>query len=136
MTADPDADFDRFASAFVRAYWSTIKDGTFLMPPDEPVEESLDDLLSSVSYAVEPSNHGNRQFRMTGDAGDWWRFGFDCRGGVWELTSAAARSDKTNSPHDLLDEVYAPHFRPFLDHVTNHANDRSEQGAAGQPATP
>ena len=128
MSADPNEDFERFASAFVRAYWSTIKDGTFSMPPDEPVEESLDDLLSAISYTVERSNHGKRQFLMTGEAGDWWRFGFASRGGVWELTSASARSDKKNSPHDLLGEVYAPHFRPFLEHVANLANNGSEQG--------
>lgn len=74
MNANSNADFERFASSFVRAYWSTIKDGTFSMPPNEPVEETLEELLSAVSFEIEPINQGRYEFRMTGEAGDWWAF--------------------------------------------------------------
>ncbi len=126
MFANPDADFERFAAGLVRSYWSTVKSEAFSMPPNEPVEESLDELLSSVSYKIEQCIDGNFQLLMTGEAGDWWRFGFTRRGRAWEMTSASAKSDNTNSPHDLMNGVYAPHFRPFLRHVTDQANDGSE----------
>ena len=128
MSAKSDADFKRFASAFVCAYWSTVKGGTFSMPPDEAVEETLEDLLSAVSFEIEPTNQGCHQFRMTGEAGDWWRFRFDGQPGSWRLVGASARSEKKNSPHDLLGDVYATHFRPFLEHVATQANKHSEQG--------
>jgi hypothetical protein len=127
MSADSNADFERFASFFVRAYWSTIKDGTFSMPPNDPVEGTLEELLSAVSFEIEPKNQGHHQLRMTGEVGDWWKFGFGGQRGTWKLTSASARSDKKNSPHDLLGEVFAQHFRPFLEHVAAQANKHSEQ---------
>jgi hypothetical protein len=128
MKANSNADFERFASSFVRAYWSTIKEGTFSMPPNEPVEETLEELLSAVSFEIEPINQGSHEFRMTGEAGDWWAFGFNRQRGTWKIMSASARSDKKNSPHDLFDEGYAPHFRPFLEHVAAQANKHSESG--------
>jgi hypothetical protein len=133
MHADLDAAFDQFASTFVREYWTVIKDGTFSMPPDEPVEESVEELIAAVSYAAEGNGARNRQeqrytFRMTGEMGDWWMFGFECRSGAWNLLSASASSDKKNSPHDLLDSVFESYFRPLLEHVTTQANKASEQG--------
>lgn len=98
------------------------------MPPDEPFEESLKELLSSISFANETGGGGRHQFLMTGEAGDWWRFGFDYQSGDWRLASAAARSEKKSSPHDLLSGVYASHFRPFLEHVAAQANKHSERG--------
>lgn len=126
MNADSDAGFERFASSFVRSYWRTVKDGVFPMPPDEPVEETLEELLASISFAIEPAKQGRRHFRMTAEAGDWWEFGFDFQRGAWKLARASARSETKNSPHNLLGEVYAPHFRPFLEHVANMANNHSE----------
>ena len=133
MSAGSDTDFEKFASSFVHWYWSTTKDGMFSMPPDEPVEESLEELLSSVSYTVETGDGKWHRILMTGEAGDWWRFGFDYRNRTWMLSRASARSDKKNSPHDLLGDVYASYFRPFLEHVAAQANRHSEQGAAPNP---
>ena len=71
MSAGSDTDFEKFASSFVHWYWSMIKDGMFSMPPDEPVEESLEQLLSSVSYTVETADDKWHRILMTGEAGDW-----------------------------------------------------------------
>jgi len=128
MKADLETNFEQFVAAFVHAYWSTIKNGDFPMPPDEPVDESLEELLSSVSFTIESGNGLDHKFRMTGEAGDWWRFGFYCQNENWKLVRASARSEKKHSPHDLLDQVYAPHFRPFLEHVTDQANNSSNPG--------
>lgn len=102
------------------------------MPPNEPVEESIEELIDAVSFAT--GRLGNRipkrqgyTLKMTGEMGDWWTFGFVHRGGAWNLQSASARSEKKNSPHDLLDAVYEPYFRPLLEHATAQANKASEQ---------
>ena len=130
MNPDLDTAFEHFASAFVDAYWSAVKDGTFSMPPNEPVEESLEELLSAISYTI---GRKGKEFtlRMTTEMGDWWMFGFSHCNGVWKLMSASARSDKRNSPHDLLGAVYESYFRPMLEHATTKANKDSEQVSGG-----
>src|SRR5436309_2660435 len=50
--------FESFSSAFVRAYWQTVKGGKFSMPPDEPVEETVEELVSSVSRETERVQSG------------------------------------------------------------------------------
>ncbi|MDB4669789.1 hypothetical protein OAF33_01970 [bacterium] len=125
--------FEQFASAFVHAYWSTVKDRTFPMPPDEPVEESLEEILSAVKYSTKRKRSLTKrqreyEIRMKGEMGAWWHFGFRHEAGAWRLVYAKANSYKKFSPHDLLDSVYGPHFRPFLNHVTSEANRNSEQG--------
>ena len=122
MTAKQHLNFDQFASRFIHHYWSTIKDGIFSMPPNEPVIESLEELLSEVTHrtdfkAAKPIIH------MTRKMGDWWEFGFHLDKGKWEIQTASARSEKPRFPHDLLDCVYAPYFKPLLDHVTAQANN-------------
>jgi len=136
MNPDLDTAFKRFASAFVDAYWRAVKDGTFSMPPNEPVEESLEELLSAVSYTTElkgARNQARKEYmlRMTGEMGDWWIFGFSRCGKAWKLVSASARSDNKNSSHDLLGVVYESYFRPLLEHSTTSANKDSEQVSGG-----
>jgi hypothetical protein len=64
-------------------------------------------------------------------------FDFNHYNGAWKLMSASARSDKRNSPHDLLGAVYESYFRPMLEHATTRANKDSEQDVRGNadPAT-
>ncbi|MFN4873174.1 MAG: hypothetical protein ACK5JP_05120 [Akkermansiaceae bacterium] len=130
MNPDLDTSFERFASAFVKVYWRVVKEGTFSLPPNEPVEESLEEILSAVSFTTEKKGIQNKSgneymFRMTGELGDWWLFGCNHSGRAWKLVSASARSDKKNSPHDLLGLVYGVYLRPMLEHVTNRANKDS-----------
>jgi len=115
MRAVAHSNFEAFAGAFVRAYWEVIKSGTFSMPPDEPVEESIEQLLSEVSHRTE--------FHMENAHGDWWRFSFRASGGRWELVRALARSE-SEIPHDLLGPVYSHHFAPMLRHVERVTNER------------
>ncbi|MGF1530612.1 MAG: hypothetical protein ACFCU4_04565 [Puniceicoccaceae bacterium] len=136
MNPDLDAAFERFTSAFVNQFWRAVKDGTFSMPPNEPVEDSLEELLSAVSFTTEQKGARNQagkeyMLRMTGEMGDWWMFGFSHCGKAWKLVSASARSDKRNSPHDLLGAVYESYFRPMLEHATASANKDSEQVSGG-----
>ena len=119
--------FAVFAREFVRAYWETVRSGAFAMPPDEPVEETIDALLSKVSHQTEfgpAASHGgvSRVLRMTNGHGDWWLFTFREKDGRWGLIGASA-SSYTETPHDLLGPVYAQYFARFLDHVTGAANE-------------
>jgi hypothetical protein len=119
--------FEVFARDFVRAYWQTVKSGEFPMPPNEPVEETLDELLSVVSYSTEiqPASNGcdlSYKLLMTTTHGDWWHFTFRRTIGGWSPVGCSAPSDDGPNPHDLLGTVYANDFEPFLRHVANVAN--------------
>ncbi len=119
--------FETFSSAFVRAYWQTVKGGNFSMPPDEPVEETVEELISSVSQETETvqSGTGSRplyKLRMTNASGDWWLFSFREGPRGWVLAGCSASSDDDGKPHDLLGPIYYSYFDPFLRHVTELAN--------------
>jgi hypothetical protein len=119
--------FESFAAAFVRKYWQTVKTGAFPLPPDEPFEKSIEELLADISHQTEfrpASGHGGPLYvlRMTNAQGDWWQFIFRESGLAWELVGASARSD-SGTPHDLLGPVYSRYFEPFLRHVERVAND-------------
>jgi hypothetical protein len=114
--------FEIFAQEFVRKYWETIKSNSFPMPPDEPIEQTLEEILSEISHQTE--------LRLTSDLGgvsyvlsmmrgqsDFWVFTFRNTNRHWELIGASARS------HDLLGPAYERHFGPFLHHVTKAANE-------------
>jgi hypothetical protein len=128
MDASVHSRFDRFAATFVRKYWEIVKSGAFPMPPDEPVEETAEELLSDVSHQTEVRSASSRggpacALRMTNTHGDWWLFTFRDNGRAWELVGASASSDN-QTPHDLLGAVYSQYFEPFLRHVTEAANGR------------
>jgi hypothetical protein len=124
MRAVAHSNFEAFAEAFVRAYWQTIKSGAFSMPPHEPVEESIEELLSEVSHRTESHRDGSlHKLHMENVHGDWWQFSFRASGGRWELIGASARSE-SEIPHDLLGPVYSHHFAPMLRHVERVANER------------
>jgi len=119
--------FRFFAEIFVRKYWETVKNRTFQMPPDEPVDETIEELLSRVSHEIEvgPASAKDKPLhtlRMVNTYGDSWLFRFRNSRGSWELVAASAQSDGM-TPHDLLGPVYARYFGPFLRHVTDAAND-------------
>src|SRR6202008_1649762 len=42
--------FEVFAAEFVRAYCETVKSRDFPMSPNEPVEETVDELIAAVSH--------------------------------------------------------------------------------------
>jgi hypothetical protein len=97
------------------------------MSPDEPVEETVEELLLDVSHQTElrpVSGHGDPSYalRMTSRHGDWWLFTFRDNGRAWELVGASASSD-AQTPHDLLGPVYSGYFEPFLRHVERVTND-------------
>lgn len=122
-------DFDAFAGRFVRIYMKTVKSGEFPMPPYEPVQESVEELIADVSYSIEPNvtaEGGSAVFELhlTSKLGDWWRFGFKRDPKRWKLINCTARSDDEAQPHDLLDAVYSQYFRPLLVHATDVANSQ------------
>ena len=127
MNAAALSKFELFAETFVRKYWETVKSGAFPMPPDEPVEETIEELLSDVSHQTELRpvlGHGGPSYalRMTSRQGDWWLFTFRYGGRAWELVGASASSN-TQTPHDLLGPVYSGYFEPFLRQVERVTND-------------
>lgn len=113
--------FEEFAALFIRAYWQTVKDRRFPMPPAEPIEETLEQLLSAVSVDITDENFG-KTIMMKSKYGDWWRFTFRAGTHEWIVGSCHAKSLDPQSPHDLLAPPYEGHFRPFLDHVSKIAN--------------
>lgn len=120
----------KFAAEFVRAYWEIAKSNEFSMPPNEPVEETVEELLAAVSHKVESDSPATGvkpscKIHMWGQSGDWWDFGFKKTTDGWSLVDAAARSDDDTRPHNLLGTEYAPYFEPFLRHVTEVANKRA-----------
>ena len=124
MSAVAHSNFEVFAGAFVRAYWETIKSGAFSMPPHEPVDQSIEELLSEVSHRTEFRREESLHvLHMENTHGDWWRFSFRAGGdGRWESVGASARSD-SEIPHDLLGPVHSHHFASLLRHVERVAND-------------
>lgn len=119
--------FSSFARGFVRAYWQTVKGGEFPMPPNEAVEETVEELLSAVSHSTEVQPSSGRsgvlyELRMTSKHGDWWLFTFRATAAGWTLVGSSARSDDDSEPHDLLDSVYSQYFEPFLRRVTDAAS--------------
>jgi hypothetical protein len=134
MERSASSGFERFAERFVRAFWETVKSGEFPMAPNEPVEETVEELLANVSRETEyfGANSGlngpSYLLRMTGTYGDWWHFTFRDRHGNWQLVGATAKSDG-ETPHDLFGPVYSEHLASFLRHVTEVAN----QGTSADP---
>ena len=127
MNAADHSRFELFAQEFVRKYWETVKSGAFPMPPNEPVDETIEELLSNVSHQTElrpVSGCGEPSYvlRMMSTHGDWWLFTFRDTGLAWELLRASANSDN-QTPHELLGPVYSQYFEPFLRHVAKAAND-------------
>lgn len=97
------------------------------MPPNEPIKESLEEILARVSQQtdvapmpgdVEPLSI----LRMTSTFGAWWQFSFRCTGLGWSLVECTAPSANRRKPHDLLGPVYGGSFRPFLSHVITLAS--------------
>ncbi len=127
MNAAAHSKFEVFAQKFVRKYWETIKSGAFPMSPDEPVEQTVEELLSEISYETEfkPAlghDGASHMLRMTNTHGDSWSFIFRDSNRRWELVGASAKSDSETS-HDLLGPACAQHFAPFLHHVAGVANE-------------
>ena len=127
MNVAAHARFESFAQTFVRKYWETVKSGAFSMPPDEPVRETVEELLSVVSYetkfrAASVREEASYVLHMTSTHGDWWDFVFRDSNQRWELVAASAESG-SRTPHDLLGPVYAQYFAPFLHHVARAANE-------------
>ena len=119
--------FALFSRDFVFAYWQTVKSGAFPMPPNKPIEETLEELLALVSYTTEiqPSlgrPESSYSLRMASKHGDWWLFTFHVSSAGWTLLGCSAPSSDKSKPHDLLGPVYSRYFEPFLRHVTNAAN--------------
>lgn len=120
--------FETFAQRFVRAYWETLKSGAFPMPPDEPIDETVEELLSAVSHRTELNESRGcpiLNVQMTDTLGDSWLFSFRETAGTWMIFGCSAKSDDEQNPHDLLGSIYEPYFGAFLRHVTSIANEKS-----------
>ena len=120
--------FETFAQRFVRAYWETVKSGAFPMPPNEPIDETVEELLSAVWHRTEldeSSDCSILHVQMTSTIGDWWRFSFREAAGAWTIIGGLAKSNEKRNPHDLLGSIYEPHFGSFLRHVTSIVNEES-----------
>ncbi|MFG0262697.1 MAG: hypothetical protein ACF788_09935 [Novipirellula sp. JB048] len=127
MSGSVPAGFASFANRFVRSYWQTVKSGDFPMPPNEPIEETVEELIAEISFTTgvrdAPKNISVvYEVLMTSRLGDWWSFGFRHDPDGWQLIECTARSDDESKPHDLLNAAHSEYFRLFLAHVTDAAN--------------
>ncbi len=116
--------FEEFATVFVETYWETARANKFPMPPNEPVEESLENILESISiktatHSLPGSAVETHTLRMTGDAGSWWEFTFRGTASNWSIIDFTAPSQIPRTPHHLLEPPYDEYFRPFIDHVVS-----------------
>ena len=133
MHSSSTCSFSQFASAFLHEYWSTIKAETFPRPPKEPVRESLEELLSVISFTTKKSGGSNQLghkhiLNMTNEWGDSWLFEFGIRAEVWTILAAHSGTNSKKSQQDLLGSLYEAEFRPFLEHVTAQANATIKSG--------
>ena len=128
------ASFEAFAERFVRCYWETVKAQTFSMPPDEPIEESIDEILSCVTSNTERVGADHILFMNSGDWA-WWKYVFRSTSDGWMVTGCSARSLDPSVPHDLLAPPYDHWFRPFLIYVTQCAQSGSKQGRPNNKAS-
>lgn len=103
-------DFQYFAERFVAAYWQDVIDH----PDPEPIEETLDELLATISWEVHQSE-GNDLIIMRNDAGDVWNISFRKVKSGWSVVEFTATG------HDLLVWPYEKHVRAMLDRVVNSA---------------
>ena len=115
--------FESFAKRFVHCYWETVKSQRFPMPPNEPIEESLDEILSGVTFETEEIGV-EHVLLMRSEDWAWWKYTFRNTADGWMLTEGNARSLDPSEPHDLLAPPYESWFRPFLTYVTECAQTR------------
>ena len=114
-------EFESFAARFVRCYWETLKSQRFLMPPNEPINESIEEILAAVSYTTEESGADHILLMRSGDR-DWWKYTFRRSAEGWTVTGCSARSLDPAAPHDLLAIPYEIWFRPLLTYATQCAH--------------
>jgi hypothetical protein len=110
-----DQDDRDFARRFVTAYWQDVKDHAEELPPGEPVEETVAELLARVSWEVQRDRKG-LTIIMRDQLGDEWYFRFKKADDVWTITSFA-----TDHMDDLLSPPYDRYFVPMLDRVMRSA---------------
>ena len=121
--------FEAFVERFVRCYWETVKAQKFSMPPNEPVEESVEEILSAVTTSVEKVGADHVLLMRSGDWA-WWKYIFRSTVDGWVITGGSARSLDRSAPHDFLAPPYEQYFRPFLIYVTQCANSSTLGGEA------
>jgi hypothetical protein len=127
MNGHAEDTFERFARRFVVAYWETVKRGVIDMPPNEPVGETLEELLSAVTFVADfrresRTNEAFGRLHMTGALGAWWHFEFQLANDQWQIIEATAKSD-SETPRNLLGGI----FSSFLGHVVEAANNEVPQ---------
>ena len=128
--AQPDIEsFEAFVERFVRSYWTTVKAQKFSMPPNEPVEESVEEILAGVATSIEKVGADHVLVMRSGDWA-WWKYVFRSTAAGWVVTEASARSLDRSAPHDFLAPPYDQYFRPFLIYVTQCANSGSPKPKA------
>jgi hypothetical protein len=121
--------FDVFVERFVRCYWTTVKAQKFSMPPNEPVEESVEEILAGVATSTEKVGPDHVLVMRSGDWA-WWKYVFRRTADGWVVTEASARSLDRSAPHDFLAPPYDQYFRPFLIYVTQCSNSGSPESQA------
>ena len=113
--ADLNNHFAAFARRFVHHYWDDVSRGVSDMSPNEPREQSLDELLAKVkleTFSI-PGLFGSDRFvlRMIRDSGETWRFTFKRTKVRWAIVKATAGSAPQDNRVNLLGSIYSRSFR-------------------------
>lgn len=118
--------FDEFVARFMRIYWQDVIDNNHKLPPYEPCEESLDEILAETKYETSHERAVDNTgqifvLRMFAQLGSTWRFIFTHRAGRWQILEAFANDESDEHRCDMLDETYGQYFRESLERTTAQA---------------
>ncbi len=113
--------FDQFAKRFVYFYWKDVANNESDMPPNEPCEESLEEILADITWEITQAQ--DRYFlamRCVSSDDGWW-FDFSWKRNSWASVAAKVGSPPNYDRVDLLDDLYKKWFGPFLQKAIDRA---------------
>jgi hypothetical protein len=116
-------DFQDFADRFVRMYWQNVIDNNHKLPPYEPVDQTIDEVLADTKVSTSQEIAIGQPLkvcvlRMFASSGSTSRFVFATMAGRWKLLQAFANDETDEHRCDMLDEYYGQYFRESLERIT------------------
>ncbi len=106
----------------MRENWQDVVDNNWKLPPYEPCNETVDELLATIKCSTSREiavGQSDKIFvlRMMATSGSIWRFVFKNKSGEWNLIAAIANDETEEHRVDLLDDDYGEIFHPKLERI-------------------
>jgi len=109
--------FEEFVSKFVIEYWTDVKRGApEFADHTEPVDESLEDLLSQINYSISEPNILN----MKHEIGEGWQIIFEQTQNGWRVSDYSAGPNSYLTKRNYFCSVYKPLFEPFFNRICDN----------------